>query len=183
MFWFTLIFSLALASGEGDTLWIEKSKWNPNDNFNFYKLIIKTEKGKKIQNYMGFDSELLISEKKIKEKVNPRVSFFQKDSLLYSYNLQTDTSFVALITMAKPPKQTDTIRISEKPKVKRIEYSQSYYAYKLLNPIKITISGLPKDIIKDKLEGMVFIFYNKKLLAFFKASHILIYDKQQKEKK
>lgn len=166
-----------------DTLWISNPKWLSSANYNFYKLILKHGKTKYTRSYIGFDSKLLKSEMRIKNSTEAMISFFWKDSLVYSLSLHSDTNFVALVSLVKLPKLGDTIRISENPKTKKIDFSQAYFGFKYLKPVNITISNNTSLNPNEKFEETVFVFNKNKLITFFKSSYIIIKEEQGNKKK
>ncbi|MGQ9820066.1 MAG: hypothetical protein ACUVQ1_09135 [Candidatus Kapaibacteriales bacterium] len=160
-----------------DTLRLDDIPIKANVDFSYYKLQIYGYKTKAVQYYQGFDKEALLRKKKSVDHLCKKIYFFENDSLIYSVGLSTDTNFAVLVSSINQPIGADTIRIFENRQTKKINPEDVFLAFKKLRPMKITIAENLNKISKNRFDKTVFLFKNKKVLTYFKASKIVLSDK------
>lgn len=160
-----------------DTLLLDNFILKANENINYYKLQLPHNKTKTVKYYLGFDKKMFLPEKNSNDCANKQISFYENDSLICSLDLSSDTNFIVLVSSLNRPVREDTIRIFEERKSKKINPEEVFIGFKKIQPIRITLVGISDTLSKKKFVKTVFLFKNKKLLTFFKASKILLKDK------
>lgn len=177
MFLIVFVFSTISLLGLEDTLQFDNFTFIAKEDINYYKLQIKNYKNNAVQYYLGFDKKIFLSKEKSKDYSSKQISFYENDSLICSLDLSSDTNFVVLVSSLNQPVGADTIRIFEQRESKKINPEEIFIGFKKIQPIKITIVGISNTLTKNKFEKTVFLFKNKKLITYFKASKMHLKNK------
>ncbi len=148
-----------------DTLVINSLPRFISEELNYYNLNLKVGKKSSSSYFVGLDFIALKNAYLFQNLEIERIDFYSNDSLVFSSNNESDTSFIWLIKKEKYIWH-DTLRFSESKKTKKIEYSEVFRGYKYLNPMKLSIKSNDSTLRIDSFIASLLIFRKKVFLSF-----------------